>query len=128
MKNLNLSIYVTVFLVDPVSIAAVNGTKVEFSCTAVGDVEEISYRVNGSVASSQAIQDKGFVQLQTEILNNGTLQRRNLTVIVSSMYNNTEIVCATDTGANINMSSEIAHLTVQGNKVGYGHSLTGINF
>ena len=104
-----------VFLVDPVSIAAVNGTKVEFSYIAVGDVEKISYRVNGSSASFQAVLNMGFVRLQTEILNTGTLQRRNLTVIVSSMYKNTEIVCTTDIGANINMSSEIAHLTVQGN-------------
>ena len=115
------------FLVDPVSVSAVDGATVEFSCISLRDVEEISYRVNGSSASSQAIQDNGFVQHQTEILNNGTLQERNLTVIVSSMYNNTEIVCTTDIGARINLTSEIAHLTVQGNKEGYVHVLTEIN-
>ena len=51
-----------VFIVDPVSVAAVDGTTVEFTCTAE-NVEEISYRVNGTSASDPDIQNKSFVQL-----------------------------------------------------------------
>ena len=100
-----------VFLVDPVSVAAVDGTTVEFSCTAE-NVEEVLYRVNGSSAANEEFHVKGFFQQPHEVIF-GTIIRRNLTVAVSSQYNNTEIFCR-GFGELNNVNSEIANLTVQG--------------
>ena len=52
------------FLVDPVSIAAVDGTTVELTCTA-NNTDTIDFRVN---ALSQSVRDKGFTPFPTEPL------------------------------------------------------------
>ena len=64
-------------------------------------------------ASDQSVIDKGFTQLGAEV---GSLTtRRNLTVTVSSLYNNTEIFCrAFAQGSSMHTDSEIAILIVQG--------------
>ena len=96
-----------VFLVDPVSVAAVDGTTVEFTCTA-RDALAILYFVNKTAATF--LQDfKEAVEEQLE----GTVKRRNLTVSVISQYNNTKIYCSAF--GSPNTDSEIANLTVQGN-------------
>ena len=100
-----------VFLVDPVSVAAVDGTTVEFTCTANG-TDTIIYRVNGTSATLQSVISKGFTQLITEEVNSLTT-RRNLTVTVSSLYNSTEIFCRAQ-GSPMNTDSAVAILTVQG--------------
>ena len=100
-----------VFLVNPVSVAAVDGTTAEFTCTA-NNTDTITYRVNDSSATSQSVISKGFTQLGIEEVGSLTA-RRNLTVTVSSLYNNTEIHCRA-TGSPMNTDSEIAILTVQG--------------
>ena len=97
-----------VFLVDPVSVAAVDGTTVEFTCTA-RDALVIVYFVNKTAAS--VFQDfKEDMEEQLE----GTVRRRNLTITVSPQYNNTEIYCR-GIGEDSNVNSETANLTVQGN-------------
>ena len=105
-----------VFLVNPVSVAAVDGTTVEFTCTA-NNTEEITYRVNDISATFQSVMNKGFTQLHSEDVGNLT-KRRNLTVTVSSLYNNTEILCRAitigSTNNTNNTNSEIAILIVQG--------------
>ena len=110
-----LCIYISriVFLVNPVSVTAVDGTTVEFTCTA-NNTGDLSFRVNGS-AISQTIINKGFEQHPVafpEELGNMIL-RRNLTVTVSSLYNNTKIHCEAD-GSPMDMESKVAVLTVQG--------------
>ena len=100
-----------VFLVDPVSIAAVDGTTVKFTCIA-NNTDTITYRVNDTSATSQSVTDKGFIELNAEEVGN-LITRRNLTVTVSSLYNNTEIFCRA-TGSPMNTDSEIAILIVQG--------------
>ena len=102
-----------VFRVNPVSIAAVDGTTVEFTCTANNSVG-LSFRVNGS-AVSQTVINRGFQQqpvAYAEELGNMVL-RRNLIVTVSSLYNNTEIHCEAD-GSPMDVDSKVAVLTVQG--------------
>ena len=102
-----------VFVVNPVSIAAIDGTTVEFTCTASNTVD-LSFRVNGS-AVLQSIINKGFQQQPVafpEELGNMVL-RRNLTVTVSSLYNNTELHCVAY-GSPMDVESEVAVLTVQG--------------
>ena len=99
------------FLVHPTSIAAVDGSTVEFTCTA-SDAEDMVYRVNNTAASSESVTAKGFNQLGTEVLDT-LVVRRNLTVTVSSLYNNTEILCRAIDGSVEN--SNTATLTVQGN-------------
>ena len=107
----NLFLSVSVFLVHPTSIAAVDGSTVEFTCTA-NITDTIYYRVNDTVASLGFIINKGFTELDTE--NIGTLEfRRNLSVTVSSLYNNTEILCRA-LGTDKNVNSNTATLTVQG--------------
>ncbi len=101
----------TVFLVHPTSIAAVDGSTVEFTCTA-NNTDIISYRVNGTSASLGSVISKGFNQLGAEELNTLVI-RRNLSVTVSSLYNNTEILCEADGSPDVN--SNTATLTVQGN-------------
>ena len=101
----------TVFLVHPTSIAAVDGSTVEFTCTA-NDTEDMLYSVNGSLASSGSVTAKGFNQLATDPLDTRVI-RRNLSVTVSSLYNNTEILCKAIDGSVTN--SNVATLTVQGN-------------
>ena len=99
-----------VFLVDPVSVAAVDGTTVEFTCTA-NNTDAITYRVNDTSATTQSVINKGFTQLLSDVV--GNLITRNLTVTVSSLYNNTEIFCRA-IGSTNNTDSEIAILIVQG--------------
>ena len=106
--TLDIYIFRIVFLVNPVSVAAVDGTTVEFTCTA-RDVQAILYFVNGTAAS--VLQDfKEDMEEQLE----GTVRRRNLTITVLPQYNNTEIYCR-GIGEDSNVNSEIAKLTVQGN-------------
>ncbi len=50
----------TVFLVHPTSIAAVDGSTVEFTCTA--NSEDISYRINGLSTSSPEIVSTGLFE------------------------------------------------------------------
>ena len=103
--------FTLVFLVDPVSVAAVDSTTVKFTCTANNSVD-LSFRVNGS-AVLQSVINKGFQQkpvASAEELGNMVL-RRNLTVTVSSLYNNTEIHCLALPGE---VKSEVADLTIQG--------------
>ncbi len=103
--------YSLVFLVHPESIAAVDGSTVQFTCTS-NNTEDIIYRVNGTSAASEDIKNKGFEQLGHGDEGMGTI-RRNLSVSVSSLYNNTEIYCkAIGTDDNINSTTSI--LTVQG--------------
>ena len=107
------SYFFIVFLVNPVSIAAVDGTAVKFTCT-VNNSVGLSFRVNGS-AISQSIINKGFQQQPVafaEELGNVVL-RRNLTANVSSQYNNTEIHCEAE-GSPMDVESKVAVLTVQG--------------
>ena len=101
-----------VFLVNPVSVAAVDGTTVEFTCIA-NNTRLIDYRVNDT--GLQSVSNKGFKQqpvAYAEELGN-MVSRRNLTVSVSSLYNNTKIHCEAD-GSPMDVESEIAVLTVQG--------------
>ena len=92
------------FIVDPVSVAAVDGTTVEFTCSAIG-TNTITYKVNGTTAALKT----GFNQFNVGL----RLTTRKLSVIVSSLYNNTEIFCRAE-GRLMNTDSEIAILTVQG--------------
>ncbi len=101
--------YSLVLLVDPESITAIDGTTVQFTCTA-NNTEDIIYRVNGTSAASVDNENKGFEQLGMEGMS--TL-RRNLSVSVSSLYNNTEIFCRA-IGTDNNINSNTAILTVQG--------------
>ena len=100
-----------VFLVNPVSVAAVDGTTVEFTCTANG-TDTITYRVNDSSATSQDVISQGFTQFGSEEVGN-LITRRNLTVTVSQRYNNTEILCKA-VGSTMNTDSAVAILIVQG--------------
>ena len=112
-KPLCVYMYISciVFLVNPVSIAAVDGTTVEFTCTA-NNTDTIVYRVNGTSATKQSVFSKGFIELVNELVGSLTI-RRNLTATVSSLYNNTEIFCRA-VGSTMNTDSEIAILIVQG--------------
>ena len=103
-----------VFLVNPVSVAAVDGTTVEFTCTA-NNTDTVTYRVNDTSAVIQSVISKGFIQLGSEEVDSLTT-RRNLTATVSSLYNNTEIFCIA-LGSPMNVDSEIANLLVQGVKI-----------
>ncbi len=101
------------FLVHPTSIAAVDGSTVEFTCTANSSIL-IDYNINGSSAGLQEIVNIGlFEQLSIETVGDMTL-RRNLSVTVSSLYNSTEILCRA-VGSPMNEDSNTATLTVQGN-------------
>ena len=84
----------------------------EFSCTA-NNTDTIVYRVNDISASTAIVTSKGFNQLDAEELDT-LIIRRNLSVTVSSLYNNTEILCRAF-GTDMNMNSNTATLTVQGN-------------
>ncbi len=99
-----------VFLVHPTSFAAVDGSTVEFTCTA-NNTNVITYRINDTTASYLHIINKGFKQLDAEELDT-LLTRRNLSVTVSSLYNNTEILCR---AFSPQVDSNTATLTVQGN-------------
>ena len=100
------------FLVHPTSIAAVDGSTVEFTCTANNTIL-IDYNINGSSAGTQEIANIGlFEQLSFETVDDVTI-RRNLSVSVSSLYNNTEILCRA-VGTDMNVNSNTATLTVQG--------------
>ena len=100
------------FLVHPTSIAAVDGSTVEFTCTA-NNTDTILYRVNHTFASDTGNMNKGFKQLDAEELDT-LVTRRNLSVTVSSLYNNTEILCRA-IGTDLNVNSNTATLIVQGN-------------
>ena len=82
------------------------------SCTARG-TNTVTYRINDTSATLGSIFSKGFHQLHdAEDLGNMTV-RRNMTVMVSSLYNNTEIICRAQ-GTSMNADSQVAVLTVQG--------------
>ena len=101
-----------VFLVNPVSVAAIDGTTVEFTCTASG-ATNLGYFVNDTSATFGTITTKGFTEQDIEPLDNiNMVLRRNLTAIASSLYNNTRILC---TASPSDIDSEVANLTVQGN-------------
>ena len=109
-----------VFLVHPVSTAAIESTTVEFTCTVNGS-EDVGYRVNGTLFTSaeESLQNMGFDQLTSETFDASSMTlRRNLSVTVSSEYNNTDIQCRADepeVDDNVPVrSSDIAILTVQG--------------
>ena len=99
----------TVFLVHLTSIAAVDGSTVEFTCTA-SDTDTILYRVNGTEAALSSITSKGLIQRASEELDT-LVTRRNLSVTVSSLYNNTEILCR---AFSPEVDSNTATLTVEG--------------
>ena len=112
-----LSFVYAVFLVHPTSIAAIDGSTVEFTCTA-NNSEDIDYRINGTLAGLPEIADIGlFEQLSIDTVSDMTL-RRNISVTVSSLYNNTEISCRSS-GTDTNVNSNTATLTVQGNTYVY---------
>ena len=100
------------FLVHPTSIAGVDGSTAEFTCTA-NNSEDISYRINGLSTSSPEIINIGLYEQQPgfDVVGDMTL-RRNLSVTVSSLYNNTEILCRA-IGNSIG-DSNTSTLTVQG--------------
>ena len=100
-----------VFLVNPVSVTAIDSTRAEFTCT-VNNTDDIVYRVNDTSATSQTVPSKIFTQLNAEELGK-LITRRNLTVTVSQRYNNTEIFCRA-TGSPMNTDSAVAMLIVQG--------------
>ena len=81
-------------------------------CTA-NDVVTIVYIINDTAASDTDIMNKGFHQLGTESLDT-QVTRRNLSVTVSSLYNNTDILCRAF-GTDMNVNSNTATPTVQGN-------------
>ena len=85
----------------------------EFTCTA-NNSEDISYRINGLSTSSPEIINTGLYEQQPgfDLVGDMTL-RRNLSVTVSSLYNNTEILCTALKGI-MGTSSNTATLTVQG--------------
>ena len=99
-----------VFLVDPESISAIDGTTVQFTCTA-DNTDDVGYRVNDTSATQESVLMKGFNQLSAEDLGN-MVTRRNLSVAVSSLYNNTEILCRASGSPNVDSNTAI--LTVQG--------------
>ena len=103
---------IIVFLVDPESICVVEGTTVEFTCTADNTVV-LLYIVDGVSATLNAIIQRGFTEQNTESLGNGVL-RRSLTVITSAENNNnnSETYCRAFGSANTN--SDTATLTIQG--------------
>ena len=101
------------FLVHPTSIAAVDGSTVEFTCTASDANTGIVYIVNGTSASLGSVTSKGFNQLGAEKLDT-LVTRRNLSVTVSSLYNNTDIFCRAVNNGTFEDSNN-ATLTVQGN-------------
>lgn len=115
------------FITDhPCSKAAIDGTTAIFSCSAI-NTDDIDFRINGTSASSLDIFNQGFIQGPYEILDLYEIAtlRRNLTVNVSSLYNNTEIWCEADgDGVPDKMSSE-AMLQVQGN-YRYRHERSGM--
>ena len=92
----------------PTSIAAVDGSTVEFTCTAK-NTDSILYRVN--TTSAQLVTSKGFTEIGAESIDT-LVTRRNLSVTVSSLYNNTEIFCR---AFSPQVDSNTATLTVQGN-------------
>ena len=98
------------FLVHPTSISAVDDSRtVEFTCTA-NRSEDIIYRVNNTSAEFGSI--TGFHQ--SDIDDNAfPVIKRNLSVTVSSLHNNTEILCEARKNDNI-VESNRATLTVQG--------------
>ena len=98
------------FLVDPVSVAAIDGTTVEFTCTA-NNATNLIFIVNGTPADFASIASIGFTEQAVKQLG-GMVLRRSLTAIASSLYNNTKILCE---ASPMNIKSEVANLTVQGN-------------
>ena len=103
-------VLIIVFLVHPESISVVEGTTVEFTCTA-NNTDEVGYRVNDTSATQESVTSKGFNQLDAVDLGN-MMTGRNLSVAVSSLYNNTEIRCRASGSPNVDSNTAI--LTVQG--------------
>ncbi len=108
--NIIIIMIIIVFLVHPESITAIDGTTVQFSCTA-NNTGNLGYRVNDTAASLSSVTSKGFTQMDVEELGSMVL-KRNLSVSVSSLYNNTDILCEADGAPDIDSNTAI--LTVQG--------------
>lgn len=89
---------------------------VEFSCISESDL--IVYLVNGSIASEQAVINKGFIQSVIEDVYNTNFILRNMSTTSLLKYNNTEVVCRAVTfHSDMTFSkddSDIAVLRVQG--------------
>ena len=103
---------IIVFLVDPESISVVEGTTVEFTCTA-NNTNAILYFVDNITASLNTVTQRGFTEQDTESLDNGVL-RRNLTVITSTENNNNNSVIYCQAIGSANTNSDTATLTIQG--------------
>ena len=83
-----------------------------FTCT-VRNASDLHFRVNNLAADFYSTEV--FKQLGAETLED-TILRRNLTVIASSLHNNTKIYCKAYHLSNMNLEadSKEAYLTVQG--------------
>ena len=104
--------FVLVFITGPDSVVALDGTIVMFTCT-VRNASDLHFRVNNSAADFYSTEE--IEQLGAETLKDAVL-RRNLTVIASSLYNNTKIYCKAYHSSNMNVEADSrkAYLTVQG--------------
>ena len=79
-------VYDKLFLVHPTSIAAVDGSTVEFTCTA-NNTNSILYIVNDTSALLGSVMAKGFNLLGAEQLDMQIpIIRANVSVTVSSLY------------------------------------------
>ena len=108
-------LFIIVFLVHPESISVVEGTTVEFTCTA-NNTDGLSYIVNGIAANEEPNPSNGFTQQNTELLDNtNNVRRLNLTVITSAENNNnnSEIHCQAVNIPDFD-NSDTATLTIQG--------------
>lgn len=102
-----------VFLVHPKSLSVIDGSTAMFTCRA-NNTDDIDFRINGTSASSEDIYNKGFNQYYVQIKSFDLT--RNLSVsIVSSMYNNTLILCEADgLPGSLDQNSNTAILSIQG--------------
>ena len=103
-----------VILEYPENTVAINGERIVWLCKAKGS-DVIQFLVNGTFASEQTIQDKGFVQGFIDNIDSTTKQR-NLTVTALTQYNNTEIQCVAidNNQPSMPIHSDIALLLIQG--------------
>ena len=90
-------------------------SEVEFSCVAIAT--GIIFFVNGTSASDSIIENKGFIQLPADDVNDTTL-RRNLIATALTQYNNTEVYCLALIVVSLteinSIPSDVAILRVQG--------------
>ena len=90
-------------------------SEVEFSCVAIAN--EILFLVNETSASDSIIENKGFVQLSADEVNDTTL-RRSLTATGLTQYDNTEVYCIALIFVSLteinSIPSDVAILRVQG--------------